>query len=383
VRYVPCVTDRSGCGLVELTVLQVVDELAADRRGEVGSAEVLDEVDRRIGLGPSYAYPMLCDLVVPWVIPVTLLAMSGRPYDRIFADPTPAAHAECRLSRAGKLVVAAEAGAIAPVPAGLINGAWWRGGAQPPLDPLRAIRALRELIKDPNVGDARLLRIVGRPVSLTDSELTGDFDALAQGQRTTIREAPRISLTGDAVPPAPAEPPREPTGPFVLTTEPGRPKRPVHIIVDAVPRHLSAPQLSQEINGRIFRDGYQPPDPPGTKLRAEIRERFAARALPIADMRDESTSNDIRLAIELRAGADPQAVRSQLASLHELVADRAAQFPAPLADLLRSWLATHRHKDITASLEQFKAAIQADRRRLRAWLPSTRPSKEPRDGRLR
>ena len=71
-------TDRSGCGLTELTVLQVVDEISAGG-GEASSAEVLDEVDRRIGLGPRYAYPMVCDLVMPWVIPVTMLAMNGRP----------------------------------------------------------------------------------------------------------------------------------------------------------------------------------------------------------------------------------------------------------------------------------------------------------------
>jgi len=145
------VTDRGGCGLTELTILQVVDELSADRGGEAGSAEVLDEVDRRIGLGPSYAYPMVCDLVMPWVIPVTLLAMNGLPFDRTFPEPTPAWHTECRLSRAGKLVLAAEAGAVAPVPAGIINGTWWRGAAQPPLDPLRVIAALRKLIGEPGV----------------------------------------------------------------------------------------------------------------------------------------------------------------------------------------------------------------------------------------
>src|SRR5579863_5483527 len=111
-------TDRSGCGLTELTVLRIVDEYAGGRGEEALSARILEEVDRRIGLGPSYAYPMMCDLVTPWVVPMPLLAMDGLPFDRIFTDPPPAVHSGCRLSQAGALVVAAEAGTAAPVPAG-------------------------------------------------------------------------------------------------------------------------------------------------------------------------------------------------------------------------------------------------------------------------
>lgn len=366
----PDVTDRSGCGLAELTVLQVVDELSGCRRGEAASAEVLAEVDRRIGLGPAYAYPMVCDLVTPWVMPVTLVAMNGSPYDRVFPQPAPAAHTECRLCRAGELVVAAEAGAIAPVPAGLINGTWWRGGAEPPLDPFGVIAALRKLIEDPGLPDGQLLQVTGRPVSLTGSELTGDFDALARGQRTTIREAPRITRTDAAVPPAPAGPRPRPAGPFIATDGTGRPPRPVHLIIDAVPRHLSAGELAEEISGHIRPVGWQPSEPPpGSLLQrgfAEARERLMAKALPIAYMSDESRENDIRLEITLRPGADPQAVQAQLAGLGALGTDTAAQFPAPLADLLRSWVTTRRHEDITASLNLFEAAVRADRLDLQA-----------------
>lgn len=357
-------TDRSGCGLAELTVLQVAGELSAGRGGEARAADVLAEVDRRIGLGPAYAYPMVCDLATPWVVPVALVAFDASPYDRQVPEPTPARHMACRLNQAGQLVVAAEAGAIAPVPAGLINGTWWRGAAEPPLDPLRVIAALRALIGDPGLPDGQLLQIAGRPVSLTGSELTGDFDALAAGRRTTIREAARITRTGEAVPPAAAGPPRKrkPAGPFIFTDGAGRPRRPVHLIIDAVPRHFSAGELDKEISRHIRPVGWQPPEPPpgiGLRLTAEDRERIAAGALPIADVRDESTEVDVRLAITLRPGADPLAVQAQLARLDALGADMAAQHLAPLADLLRSWVAVHRHEDIAASLNLFEAAVQA------------------------
>lgn len=119
----------------------------------------------------------------------------------------------------------------------------------------------------------------------------------------------------------------------------------------------------EEIDGHIHPEGWQPPEPPpGSRLPiAEIRKQMAARALPIADMRDRSTVNDIRLAITLRPGANAQAVQAQLARLHALSIDQAAQFPAPLADLLRSWVTTHQKEDITASLNRFEAAVQADR----------------------
>lgn len=333
-------TDRSGCRFTELTVLQVVGELTRDSDEGVLSASALEEIDRRIGLGPSYAYPMLCDLVTPWVIPMPVLTMDGLPFDRTFTEPTKAIHTGCRLSRVGELALAAEARTIAPVPVGLINGTWWRGGAQPPLEAAKVIEGLRQLVGDPALPDAELLRIIGRPVSLTGSELTGDFDALAQGERTTIREAPRITITDGA----------------------SRPGRQVHLIIDAVPRHLSALSLSQEIDSQIYAEGYQPSVPDRLKLLADkIRESFAARALPIAVLRDQSKENEIRVAITLRPGADPERVRAQLGRMKALVADRATQFSAPLADLLRSWVTDYgQQEDITTSLDQLEAAIQAD-----------------------
>jgi len=115
--------------------------------------------------------------------------MSGSAGDRVFPWSDEPVHTECRLSRAGELVVAAEAGMIAPVPAGLINGTWWRGAAQPPLDPFAVITAVRRLTDDPGLPDSQLLQIVGGPISATNSELIGDFEALAMGRRTTIRES--------------------------------------------------------------------------------------------------------------------------------------------------------------------------------------------------
>jgi hypothetical protein len=58
-------TDRSGCGLVELPLLQTLEDLTADRPGmHVKSARALAGIEGRIGLGPQYGYQVLIDLSV-------------------------------------------------------------------------------------------------------------------------------------------------------------------------------------------------------------------------------------------------------------------------------------------------------------------------------
>jgi hypothetical protein len=99
-----------------------------------------------------------------------------------------------------------------------------------------------------------------------------------------------------------------------------------------------------------------------------------ARALPIAETRDESHEEDIRVAIMLRPGADPHAVQAQLARLHALSIDRDSQFPVPLPELLRSWVASRRREDIGAGLNGFEAAFQADRQEAAELAERGRPS---------
>jgi hypothetical protein len=173
--------------------------------------------------------------------------------------------------------VAAEAGTIAPLPVGLVNGTWWRGAAQPPLDPFGVITAMRRLIDDPGLPDSQLLQIAGGPISATHSELTGDFEALVRGRRTTMREAARVTRTDTPVPPATAEPPRK-RGPFKVTEidSPGPRRRPAHLIIDAVPRQISSSDLEEEIRRPIRPEDWDPPYPPA-RCRSPRRTPKAAR----------------------------------------------------------------------------------------------------------
>ena len=59
-------TDRNGCGLVELTVLASFEALTAgDPYLFVKSSWALAGIEDRIGLGPRYGYPVLTDMTRP------------------------------------------------------------------------------------------------------------------------------------------------------------------------------------------------------------------------------------------------------------------------------------------------------------------------------
>jgi hypothetical protein len=183
-------TNRSGCSLVELTVLDVLDAMIARRpRAHAESAKVLAGIEDRIGLGPRYGYELLLDLARPWITPVPLVAVEGNAGDgsgHPAADPE---YTRCRPSRAGQLVLDAEARRLAPVPAGLINGTTYRGGARPPLQPSGVLAALRRLLEDPAVPDGELTGLAGPPWPGTGCDLTGDLAALARGRRVVLRRA--------------------------------------------------------------------------------------------------------------------------------------------------------------------------------------------------
>lgn len=161
--------ERSGVGVVELALLEVLDSLRARAdRPHVSNKRVLAEVEQRIGLAPGYAYQVLADLARPWQVPARLVHGQG-DYGEL-RDDQPASHfrhTEARLSPAGEVVLAAERGDLAPVPVGLINGSAYRDGTSPPFRPERVIDAVRQIMSRPGVSDAELVEAVGVPDFLT------------------------------------------------------------------------------------------------------------------------------------------------------------------------------------------------------------------------
>jgi hypothetical protein len=85
--------------------------------------------------------------------------------------------------------------------------------------------------------------------------------------------------------------------------------------------------------------------------------------LPIEDIADEAVGDtDVRIVIALSPGADPVAVRDQLAAIDGITTEATWKFPAPLASMLRSWVERYRGEDVAASLDALEEAISRDRR---------------------
>jgi hypothetical protein len=112
--------------------------------------------------------------------PIRLVAHSGNFGDRTFPEPANPGYTDCRVSHAGRLVLAAEAHRLAPVPAGLINGSTGQGGTRPPLKPFRVLGALRRLIENPRLPDSEILDVVGPPDFVSGCLVTGDLATLDQ-----------------------------------------------------------------------------------------------------------------------------------------------------------------------------------------------------------
>jgi hypothetical protein len=348
-------SDRSGVGLVDLAVLEMLEALTAGRpRAYVTSADAVAGIEERIGLRPRYGYEVLADLIRPWLMPIRLVAGWGNFGDRDFPDPAEPEDTRCRPSHAGQLVLDAEAHRLAPVPVGLINGTAYGGGTRPPLEPFRVLAALRRLLDDRRVADAEVLRIVGPPHPVTGCDLTGDLDALIEGRRAVIRQTGRITISGVADPEPAADaavPPgrRGWTGYEVSS----RPSRPVHLIIESLPARTSPLDAYQAITKQAESHGWIGSGP----------ERVERPALPVAEIDDQSRRNQIRIGLVLKPGSDPAAVRDRLAAVDGITAEATWAFAVPLASMLRSWVDRYRGEDIAASLNLLREVIRRDRRR--------------------
>ncbi|MGN6677259.1 MAG: hypothetical protein ACTHKL_05690 [Streptosporangiaceae bacterium] len=345
-------SDRSGCGLAELAVLESLEALTAGRRPQhhVKSSRALADVDERIGLGPRYGYQVLVDLARPWTVAVRLVSRRGNFGDRAFPEPAGATYTESRPSLVGQLVLDAEAGRLAPVPVGLINGSVYRGGRQPPLEPLAVIDALRQLLGDPRTPDGRVLEIVGGPYSVTGCEISGDVAGLLQGHLAEIREIGRVTLTGVPVPErAPGS-----SGKHIAVRGAGNIGHPpfqAHVIIESLPGEAAVGDAVEAIISRSR-----------ARQRRDYPELAKRTGLPIADVSDESRGYGVSIHLKLSPDSDPTAVRERLREIDGVAWSSTWQFPAPVAAVLRSWVKRHRREDLVASLAQLEQAIHEDRR---------------------
>jgi hypothetical protein len=324
--------ERSGMGVVELVILEVLDSLGAGPdRPPVVNTTVLAEVEARIGLAPGYAYQVLVDLARWWTVPIRLVHFEGN-YGEL-RDDEPASeprYTESRLSPAGEVVLAAERGQLAPVPAGLVNGNAYRGGSRPPFRPERVIEAARQVIRRPGVTGAELAEIVGMPDFLTGCAVIGDHAALAAGLPTVLRLQAEVSVIAD-LNAVTADPP------VGATAEQGG------VLVEHMPPNASRWAVMEEIsvNGRIMY--------PGRVVK-----------LPLQTIADISRDGDDRFICIPEPGVAPELLRDLLLDFEGITTKMPIELPGPLPDLITGWVRAYQDEDLPASLDSLETAIAAN-----------------------
>src|SRR5262245_14558627 len=100
-------SERTGLGPLELAVLEAAQPRTAGSARYRRSSTVLSAVAQQ-GFGPSYAYPVLVDLAVPWKRHLCLLDGQGNYGSPGDDPPADAEYTEVRLSPLGRLALAAE-----------------------------------------------------------------------------------------------------------------------------------------------------------------------------------------------------------------------------------------------------------------------------------
>ena len=319
------VGERSGLGVVEVAILEALDSAGArPDRGYVRSARVLDAVEQAIGLGPGYAYRMLVDLAQPWTVSVPLVSGQGNFGSRGNDPPANFRYTQARLAKAGAVVLAAERGEIAPVPAGLINGNVYQQGTRPPFPAAAVIAAVRQVMRYPDVPDRELTEIVGPPVFPTGHTGRGDLAALAASRETLLRLEASVTISDD--------------------------RR--RVIVENIPYGVTTDDAATAIAGRgnMYRWA-------ATRPRPGLSQ---AAGLPIADFRDETDHRHPggRLVCVVAPEATPEEVRGRLLDVYGVYNTVRAKLPRPLPTLVREWVSAHQGEDLEVSLTALELALQ-------------------------
>jgi DNA gyrase/topoisomerase IV subunit A len=308
-------SDRTGLGLVELALLD-----ALDPERYLKCARVLDIVEERIGLALDYGYTVLVGMARPWNMPITLI--SGRGNFGSPGDDLPAGsrYTEARISAAGLIVLAAERGELAPVPAGLINGNTYGHGTRPPFGPHGIIAAIRAVIERPGIPGQALTELVGPPVFASGCAVGGDLPALYAGRKAELRLSAQVTVSAD--------------GTSVVITN-----IPPNISTDEVPRIIAVRVRSQNLAARH------------PQLRQQVY-------LPVADVRDEGRVGEFgRTVCVPNQDTPPEQLRELLVQIEGVYTTMTVKLPRPLPTLIRDWVKTHGHEDILASLDALARAI--------------------------
>ncbi|MDQ6949914.1 MAG: hypothetical protein M3256_27615 [Actinomycetota bacterium] len=321
-------SERSGLGLLEVAVLEAVAECGAGPNQRfVKSAKIVGTLERTNGIAPDYGYAVLCDLAAPWLLRVPLVDGHGNFGSPDF-EPSAPRYNEARLSPAGAMALDAELGGP-PLPIGLINGDVHVGGQRPPFNPERLAATVERLLNGDDLTDVQLLDAVGPPEFPTGCEVEGDLSGLTRGEATPLRLSARLTQIE-----------------AISSHDRLRPA----IVVSHLPPGIGGNQLIEVLTARARTPEWEPDEP---DLATEAR-------LPIADVADmtHGTWENTRLHVFLSSGVALDSLEAGLKKVWGITIDVRVQLPAPLAPLLRSWVAQHSDEaDLRSGMRRFRAVL--------------------------
>ncbi|MFN2608580.1 MAG: hypothetical protein ABR511_11930 [Acidimicrobiales bacterium] len=310
-------SDRTGLGLVEAAVLSALRR--AQPRPDATYTKCARVVNLAVeaGIGPRWAYEALCLLGRTNATPVGLIDFHGNCGSKDF-DPAPPEFTEARLSPTGVLALAAEEGALPPLPLGLIIGDTYLDGRRPPFDALRMTRAVSALVEDPSIGDGQLIDLVGPPVFPGGCEIGGDLDALITGDPCVLELTCRMALNADGS----------------------------RLELTNLPPSIGAHELEYRLG------------PAGESGGGDQGWPYKPEALVgIAEVSNRSQGDTERVVCAIKPGADVERLRTQLRRRWGVSTRVPAQLPAPLPALLRTWVDEHRHESLVKSLGKLRIAL--------------------------
>jgi DNA gyrase/topoisomerase IV subunit A len=298
-------------GVVERAVLEAFEQLdAGPDRPHRNSAKVVHRMAEQFGISPRFGYDALCRLSQPWLLHFPLVDFHGNlgsPDDL----PSSPRMTEARLSHPGMCVLAAERGTGPLVPVALINGDLHVDGMSPPYSPRRVIATLLAVADDPKLSDEEIIERVGPPASPTGCGVACDYVALGAGEST----------------------------PMVLTAhltyelfEGGQ-----LLILTHLPLGIGADMAVQALAARVEAMGSGDPDwePDEFDEDSGSWSTSISDPLPLADVRNESDDDGVRIVCEPLKHTIPSHCEAQVASTWGVRTRRQVRLSAPLPELIR------------------------------------------------
>jgi DNA gyrase/topoisomerase IV subunit A len=311
-------SERTGLGIVEIAVLE-----ALESGHYLKCSRALARLEERIGLAADYAYDVLVDLARPWTMPVNLVQGQGNFGSRGNDPAANFRYTEARITRAGRVALAAERGELAAVPIGLINGNTYGAGLRPPFRPRAVIDTVREVIERPRMPDKELTAAVGMPCFPAGCIVTGSLATLAAGRRTQLRLEARVSIGDDGS----------------------------TVVIESIPPNISTDDVVQIIASRARARPWAH-DHPGLHRITQ---------LPLADVTDETserTDPSGRIICTPRRGTSPEQLREMLLAIPGVYTTMPVALPRPLPALIRRLVQGDADQDLLASLAALEEAVR-------------------------